>query len=117
MNQKTLWLKRREVLMHFDRYDAIHHGCVRFGDNEGEWHQGRKMFFASVAVKAKDEFWTEIRSGNMRFRADMLIFKHDTGTADIVEFADSESDESLERKRSYWEGKGFTFIIVKKEVG
>ena len=55
--------------------------------------------------------YTEIRSVDRKFRADILAMTFPTPT--IIEVAVSEKQESLDKKRKYWEGKGFDYEVVK----
>ena len=56
------------------------------------------------------DFYTEVRSADRKFRADILAM---TNPPTIIEVADSESEESLERKKKYWNGLNFEFLIVR----
>ena len=62
-------------------------------------------------LKGGCDFYTEVRSVDRKFRADIVAMTYPTPT--IIEVADSESDESLEKKRKYWTGEGFEFVVVR----
>lgn len=115
MNEKYI-KSRNEWLQKLDVSSRRHLNCLRFGINETDEHIKEKLNTVLFELRNNysDDFLTEIYSSDRRVRGDVLLFsKMAIGKccARIVEIAQNETENSLNRKRNFWERLGFEFII------
>lgn len=64
-------------------------------------------------IDAEALVFTEVRSLDRKHRADILLIYPKELRKIIVEVAVTEEQSKLDKKRIYWEGKGFEFIEVR----
>lgn len=125
MNKKDMWAWEKGWLSKFDRTITTRKNSLNEVGSHGYAHE-LKVFnichylrtgsptlneFPMEVSGINADFYTEIRSADRKFRADILVMTYPIPT--IIEVADSESDASLEKKRIYWESKGFDFEAVR----
>jgi len=124
MNQKEKYMLRRIFLDKLDLTSRGHMNCLRFSKNETYDHKFWKFSILDNVCKDNkqvlnlqlmfwDDFLTEVYSECRKFRADIILFTEPAPT--VVEIAVSEKEESLEKKRIFWKGKGFDYEVVKIE--
>jgi hypothetical protein len=86
-----------------------------YGENEtdnhceGKWHVIDK-FIDKHGIKNLN-FLTEVRSADRRFRADVVMFVKGMDAPVVCEVPVNETPESLENKRKFWTGQGFSYEV------
>lgn len=122
MNKKQTLIWKNEWLQKLDWQSRRHLNCIRFSSNESVKHIKAKVDYilSRMIVNEKGftvDFLTEIISANRKFRADILILDPELKIPDIIEIAINESEDSIQRKRIFWENQGFNFIEIRNERG
>lgn len=126
MNAKETIQWRNYWLQKLDWNSRRHLNCIRFSDNETYDHVrakvevilGRKnprIYAATDHLRIptnKIDFLTEIISADRKFKADIIILNPELKIPDVIEIAKNETEESLQKKRTYWENQGMNFEVI-----
>ena len=81
---------------------------VRCGSNESKKHQDTKKFYCSFIEKSDKAFVTEAIFKN-GLKADIFVLDDFR----VIEIANTEKEESLERKRAEYESLGLKMEVVR----
>lgn len=107
MNKRDYIRWKNKWMQKLDRDSRRHVDCFRCSKGETKEHVNLKL---KLFLEFQEyERMTEILSENRKFRADLIIFRPYIPL--VIEVKHTESDESLERKRIFWESEGFDYII------
>ena len=119
---------RRPWLEKLDLTSRGHMNCLRAGDNEKLNHKLTKVIICwklPITVKTLNpnesrqinylefkEYLTEVYSSCRKFRADIILFIEPMPS--VIEIANkSEKKSSIDKKRKFWNSKGFIFWEVR----
>lgn len=102
-------LEKRNACKQLVRLSNMRTNKIRYGKNEGNRHQIFKDGICHKLLKQNKEFITEAIIDKIGLRADILILD----TATVIEIADSELDDSLEKKRKKYESIGLKMEVVR----
>jgi hypothetical protein len=124
LNNPKYMRDRNDWMRLLDRDSKMHHGCFRFAkkldQRNGESLEHIEKKFGIVIERLKEnslvEFWTEIKSADLKHRGDLLFIYPPSAYAEIVEVAKTESEESLLKKDTYWSDLGFDVTIVRCDI-
>ena len=95
----------------FDWASRQHRNSVIFDTASGKAHRLAIMDFCKDCIKNEVTFYTRMRLMHTPFHKDQLIADIYLPESNaIIEFIDSETNASIERKRRIWTKLGFTFF-------
>ena len=96
-------------LMLFDYETRRNKGQIRFDPKSKDMHMKAVIDTCWNLSKQGHEFFTRARHAKSGTCADIVDIPWHT----IIEVQDSEKDASIERKRKFWEGEGFSFEVIR----
>ena len=109
MNDKDLAVKRNSCARLFKHMSKIHRNCIRCVDLGAKpdmiKHEENKWRVCLRLRSLGHHFLTEAESLGGEHRADVV----DLDEWEVIEIAVTESLESLETKRKFWESQGLKF--------
>ena len=98
----------RGQIRQFDSCTQQNKNCIRFDSKSGLNHKLKIIHYCEMLLKDGADFFTRARLKENEACADVYVIP----VNQVVEFRDSESDESIERKRKLWESRHFNFVAI-----
>lgn len=96
----------RKQVRQFDSCTQQNVNCIRFDTKSGLKHKLAVLGECRSLLINGTDFFTRARLKENNACADLYSIPENL----IVEFADSESEESIDRKKKLWESRGFNFM-------
>lgn len=110
---KQLRRQELETAKRFDYYSNQHIDCIRFQRATGEKHRKKLLALCEEAMANGHHFITEARLMTTNDFEKLVADFVDLYDGDVVEIQDTESDESIQRKKAIYEKYGLGFVAVK----
>jgi len=98
-----------KFMRQFDSCTQMNMNCIRFDSKSGLKHKLAILDYCKMLLKDGQDFFTRARLKENEACADLFIFHN----RQIIEFVDSESENSIEHKRKLWTERHFNFDIVR----
>jgi hypothetical protein len=98
-----------KFMRQFDSCTQMNKNCIRFDSKSGLRHKLAILDWCKMLLKEGQDFFTRARLKENDACADLFILQN----RQIIEFVDSESMESIERKRKLWTERHFNFDFVR----
>lgn len=110
---KQLRRQELETAKKFDYYSNQHIDCIRFQKATGDKHRQKLLELCQEAMSNGHHFITEARLKSTDDVGKLVADFVDLYDGDVVEIQDSESDESIQRKKQIYEGYGIGFVAIR----
>lgn len=107
----------KERLALLDYNSLMNVNVVRFDPASGLNHRKAVLRLAEKAMENRERFITLAKLNRPSFAEPLIADFYNVDWNLIVEVADAEKGDSLERKRKLWERLGFHFDIVRVKPG
>jgi hypothetical protein len=103
----------RKQVRQFDSCTQMNKNCIRFDTKSDMAHREVVNHICMDLMRKGKDFFTRARLKENELVADIYSIPDNT----IIEVQCSESDESILRKKTMWEERGFNFMCEDTNIG